>query len=316
MQATGYGGAAFFRDFAGLAKDCYFLDNNARSGGALQLTLGDMTISGGLISGNKSIGGDVYDMGGGVLFANTEALIENCIIKDNVAQGPTGTGGAIKFFGGYLSHIVRNCLIIGNFANTNGGAISCELFATPEIQNCTFSENSTGSFGGAIFCDRNSDPTIIDSIFSNCNKHAILEENVGNAIVSTSLFYNNPDGDYGIYDSNTGQITTTAAVDYDATNIEDDPLFVTGPFGSYYLDQISSPAVNNGSASAAALGMNIYTTDISEVADDLMVDIGYHYGIDQLHAPKYTLTIVRANDYGTVEAKKEPFKFPTLFDKQ
>ena len=271
---TGGGGGVYFRDFIALVNDCYFLNNSANSGGALHLILGDITINGGIISGNTSRGGDVYGMGGGLLCVDNPAVIENCIFSDNVAEGINGSGGAISFFGGYLTHLVKNCLMTGNSSTVNGGAISAYYYATPEIRNSTFSENSTGKFGGAIFCDVSSDPTIIDSIFDNCDRHAILEENTGNAVVSTSLFYNNPDGDYGIYNINLERITTTAGVDLDVTNIESDPLFETGLFGDYYLNQSASPAIDNGSDTAANLGLNTYITDPTGATDKGQVDIG------------------------------------------
>ncbi len=72
------------------------------------------------------------------------------------------------------------------------------------------------------------------------------------------------------------------------------PIFVTGPFGDYYLSQIAannpadpwpvqgqdSPAVNAGSDYANNLGMHEYTTrtdDSADAFDKGMVDMGYHY---------------------------------------
>jgi predicted outer membrane repeat protein len=323
VTGTGWGGGVYYRDFIALVNDCYFLDNSARSGGGLQLTLGDMTITGGLISGNTSIGGDTYEMGGGVLFVNTSTVIENCILSDNVADGAIrGSGGAIGFYGGQLTHLVKNCLITGNSATVSGGAISAYLLATPEIRNSTFNENSAGSLGGAIFCDGDSDPTIIDSIFDNCNSHAILEEATGNGTVLNSLFYNNTDGDYGIYDGNTGLTTTTAGVDLDVTNIEGDPLFVAGPFGDYYLSHIATgqPIDSNcidagsGDADAPNIGMDTFTTRIDGVNDMNIVDIGYHYS-DRLLAPRYDLTVILVGGHGTVEVNQpEPIAFDPATD--
>jgi len=303
-STTGGGGGVYFRDFIALVNDCYFLENAARSGGGFHLILGDITITGGLISGNTSIGGDVYEMGGGLLCSDTPAVIENCIIKDNVAEGIKGSGGAISFYGGYLTHLIKNCLITGNSATVNGGAISAYLYATPEIRNSTFSQNSAGKFGGAVFCDWSSEPTIIDSIFDNCNSHAIIEEDIDKAIVGHSLFYNNPDGDYGIYDPCAGQIYTSTGPELDSNNIAGDPLFVSGLFGDYYLDQDDSPAVDSGSVPAVKIGLNTYTTDLLDIPDMGQVDIGYHYSIDQLLAPIYSLTIRVFGGHGTVEANE------------
>jgi hypothetical protein len=67
-------------------------------------------------------------------------------------------------------------------------------------------------------------------------------------------------------------------------NIHDDPLFVTGPEGDYYLSQIAagegvnSPCVDAGSDTAADLGMDQCTTRTDDVNDVGIVDMGYHYG--------------------------------------
>ena len=60
------------------------------------------------------------------------------------------------------------------------------------------------------------------------------------------------------------------------TCINADPVFVTGPAGSYYLDP-ASPAVDTGSDTAANLGMDTKTTDAGGALDAGTVDIGYHY---------------------------------------
>jgi hypothetical protein len=59
-------------------------------------------------------------------------------------------------------------------------------------------------------------------------------------------------------------------------NTSDDPLFVTGPFGDYYLDP-SSPCVDAGSMSAYSAGIADKTTRTDGRPDTGIVDIGYHY---------------------------------------
>ena len=74
------------------------------------------------------------------------------------------------------------------------------------------------------------------------------------------------------------------------TNFDADPLFVTGPFGDYYLSQTAagqqqeSPCVNAGSTSATLPRISSPTTRISSrttrtdgAFDAGVVDIGYHY---------------------------------------
>jgi predicted outer membrane repeat protein len=286
-----YGGGFSSKDSSVNLTDCYFIDNTAREGGGLDLANVDLFVTGGVVNGNNATNG----YGGGLMCSVTEADVCNCVISDNSASG---NGGAIDFYGGFVTHLVKNCLITGNSAADSGGGISCELFALPEIQNCTFSDNLAGGHGGAIFTDWSSSPQITNCIFEGCNNHAIHEEDYGgDALARYNLFYNNPNGDY--YDSGTHSVYTgpgqVGSIPGGSNNLYGDPLFVSGDLGGYYLSQIpcqgsNSPAINNGSDTAANLGLNTFTTRTDNVGDADQVDRGYHYpdstglGIFQLTA--------------------------------
>ncbi|MHC4440818.1 MAG: right-handed parallel beta-helix repeat-containing protein, partial [Planctomycetota bacterium] len=254
-------------------------------------------------------GGDVgggMDLGGAIVCADTKATIENCSLCCNVVEGLNGSGGAINFYGGFVEHEVKNCLFAGNSASVDGGAISCSFNAKPVITNCTFSENQTDGIGGAIFFDWSSDGTISDSIFNSCNNGAIAEEDEGNTTVKYSVFHDNPDGDYALYDTENQQIITFSGSELDPTNIEADPLFVTGPLDKYYLSQIpagqdvNSPAVDAGSDLAENLGLSDYTTRVDGEGDEGTVDIGYHFS-DHNGIPEYTLTASVAGGLGSIQ---------------
>jgi hypothetical protein len=251
------------------------------------------------------------DIGGGAVLADTHGRIENFTITDNVVEGHYGSGGAINFFGGYVNHVVKNCLITGNSSSVEGGAISANLFARPQIQNCDFNDNTAGELGGAIFCDWGSSPVVKDSIFRSCNSHAIAEEDFGypqdpNVSIRYCLFYGNQDGDYGVYDSVTKNTSTRAGTELSVTNKAGDPLFAAGPLGDYYLRQSppqtlpNSPALNAGSGLAGSLGMDKYTTRTDGVKDTGTVDIGYHYA-DHRSLVKYNLTVTVIGGQGSVE---------------
>ncbi|UCG59514.1 MAG: right-handed parallel beta-helix repeat-containing protein [Phycisphaerales bacterium] len=256
-------------------------------------------------------------IGGGLVCANTEAMIENCILTENVANGVDGRGGAISFYGGYVEHVVKNCLLTGNSATESGGAVGSALFATPTFENCTFSDNAANRLGSAIYCDWSSDPTISDCIFASCNNHAIGEQDFGNAVIQYSLFHDNAGGDYGIYDSVTGETDTLAAADIDVTNKEADPLFVAGPFGDYYLSQTDandpadSPAVDSGSDFASAAGMSELTTRTDGGRDHDIVDLGYHYQ-DHSVVPKYHLTASVIGGHGGISPTSGTYYEGTL----
>ena len=293
-----YGGGFSSEDFDATFTDCYFIGNTAQEGGGLDLVNGDVSVTGGVVKGNNATDGD----GGGFNCRYSIAEIRDCTISDNSADGiyPTGgNGGAIKFYGGAPTQEVFNCLMTGNSATIDGGAVFC-YDATPEIGNCTFSENQAGGYGGAIFSDWASNSQITDSIFQNNNSHAIYDQN--DAIVTYSLFYDNPDGDY--YDSGTG-LTYAGAGEIGSIpdgifNLYGDPLFVSGPLGEFYLNQTLSPAVDNGSVTALSLGLDSYTTDAANAPDSGQVDIGYHY-IDIADAKTFQLTTSVIVGQGTIE---------------
>ena len=61
-------------------------------------------------------------------------------------------------------------------------------------------------------------------------------------------------------------------------NIHDDPMFVTGPMGEYYLHP-DSPCIDAGSQSASAAGLSGRTTQTDGTPDTGTVDMGFHYPI-------------------------------------
>ncbi|NLF77438.1 MAG: VWA domain-containing protein, partial [Chloroflexi bacterium] len=335
----GQGGAIHFEDFDAVFADCYFFGNRAKNGGGLYLTAGNAKFTGGIISNNESIGGSGIDtqaglsvvdptlaivsdqgelgavqaeqgagvdIGGGLVCAATHATIEDYTFENNTAGGAKGSGGAITFYGGYVDHAVKNCLFIDNNANRHGGAIWTGLFATPTITNSTFVQNDARRLGGAIFCDWDSDATVRDCIFQNNRQVAVAEADFGNSILTHSLFHENPDGDYGVYDEATKVTQTAVGAELDVTNIGADPLFVEGPLGEVYLSQVAagqeagSPAVDAGSSLAESIGLAERTTRTDGEGDEGVVDLGFHFR-DHTTLQLYTLTAEVVGGHGTVE---------------
>lgn len=66
-------------------------------------------------------------------------------------------------------------------------------------------------------------------------------------------------------------------------NINQDPRFVAGPLGAYYLSQVSSgqnvnsPCLDAGDPATAPWGWESLTTRTDEQPDAGVVDMGYHY---------------------------------------
>ncbi|MHC4645954.1 MAG: right-handed parallel beta-helix repeat-containing protein, partial [Planctomycetota bacterium] len=315
-QTGGQGGSVHFKDFnAGIA-DCYMIFNAARSGGACMFRDGNVTLTGGLIYKNIAAGGDNFDAGGALACSNTGAVIEDCTIEENSVLGTYGRGGAIALFGGRetIKHRVKNCIMLHNTASLEGGAISCNIYASPKIQNCTFSGDSAGLYGGAISCEWTSSVQVSDSIFENCDNHAICEQDFGDATVKHTIFYNNPDGDYAVHDMNSGQVTVSNGSDLDPTNQDADPIFVPGPLGAYYLHQNTSPAVDTGSTDADILGLDTRTTDPNGILDTGVVDIGYHYG-EVLDVPLFGLKLNVVGTDGALDiVGPEPIDYNSVTD--
>ncbi|GAH34960.1 unnamed protein product, partial [marine sediment metagenome] len=302
-----YGGGFSTENFDCNFVNCYFIGNEAERGGALDLANGSVNIIGGFVKSNKATDG----YGGGVNCYATEADISHCTIMDNFAGGvyPSGGGGGGIYFYGLTSlHRLFNCFVVGNSATFDGGAIN-SYNAEPEIGNCTFDDNFAGGYGGAVFSGWGSDVQITDSIFRNNSSHAIHEQYPsGEAAVTYSLFYNNPDGDY--YDSGTGMTYSGSGqiglIPGGSNNLYSDPRFLMGDLGEHYLRQLpvqslpQSAAVNNGSDTAANIGLDGFTTRTDNVGDSDQVDIGYHY-YDSAAVGFFQLTASVIGGHGTVE---------------
>ena len=85
-------------------------------------------------------------------------------------------------------------------------------------------------------------------------------------------------------------------------NISDDPLFVSGPLGGYYLScraagQASdSPCIDRGSATAGSFGLDKFTTRTDHVPDTGIVDMGYHYPLTLPESP-YVVCSLNASEF-------------------
>jgi predicted outer membrane repeat protein len=293
--------------------NCYFGDNKALEGGGMDLVSTDIEITGTDISGNRAT---AYN-GGGVNCQYSDVLIRDSLVRNNTADGFWASGGGISF-DGRGSHQVKNCLFSGDSASDYGGAIYC-YSSTPEIENCIFAGNVAGTYGGGVFANWDSLLQISDSIITNCNNHAIHEEDPsGDALVKYTLFYNNVHGDY--YDSGT-QLTYTGPLEIGSipggsNNIYGDPLFVSGPLGMLYLSQTAagqphdSPAVDAGSVPAASVGLDVLTTRTDNVGDAGVVDLGYHYST-LISASVFRLTVSATGGLGTVEVTSPA---PVVYD--
>lgn len=276
--------------------------------------LSGFTITGGMIDGGAGIscanasptidncvitGNQTAWRGGGIYLFNTNALIADCIISDNLAfcddpvpsddvygAGVFAADGSPVFVncriinntseqwlyteamglaGGIYAWpaTLINCLIAGNTANRAfGGGY---LGGSSVLLNCTIVGNSGTSESGGVYCDSEAEI-----------KRSIAWNNFPNSISGNpAVTYTDVQGGYA------GE-----------GNIDSDPIFVTSASGSYYLSQSSagqsldSPCIDAGDVSASDVCfetgdgphcLNELSTRTDYAYDFDLADMGFHY---------------------------------------
>ncbi len=299
MDAPG-GGIAILAESDPVLTNCTIVDNWAYYGGGIYCHESAPTLTNCIIHNNSGIiaGGGIYcDMhclstitgceilnnqagyGGGIYCRQSSPTLKNCKIGNN-----SGVDGGGIYCYNQSSPNIENCLISGNQVYypgpggpASGGGIAILAESDPVLTNCTIVDNSA-DYGGGIYCHDLSDPTAV-----NCIIWANSALVYGNQIYmgdmpSCTLTLNCcAYSDYGVLD------VVGPGVNPEPNCINDDPLFVTGPDGDYYLSQAAagqgsdSPCLDAGSDTAANLGLDTKTTRTDGVTDTGTVDIGYHY---------------------------------------
>jgi hypothetical protein len=227
---TGGGGGILINGSSPLIQRCHIESCQA----------GQTDIGGGVYSSNGGSPdivdcvflGNQCDFGAGFAMLDGAPHLSNCTFTLNVATNG-GLGGGIGAGGGAL--FLMNCLIVGNEAGDGGGI--WEKDCPTEIINCTFSENVADSQGGALFHDAagSSESLIQNSIFWTNSAHT---GNNGHEIYNNggSLRIKNSD----IYGGN-GDIYGSGGLTYAGSNINQDPLYLTGK-----RLNCGSPCINTG----------------------------------------------------------------------
>ncbi|MBC8310207.1 MAG: hypothetical protein ISR75_06500 [Phycisphaerales bacterium] len=234
------------------------------------------TITGGFASdydynGDKEVGSNESNCGGGIYNFGSSPTIQNCMISNNLAQAissQSGGGGIYNYesnatiqscrfieneggFGGAIHNLnasdvtISDCEFDGNSASTNnlqsgGGAIRNES-STPSISNCTFSENYASVGGGGIL---NSDSSCSinycqfnDNLASSGG--AMYNWNQSNPLISSTTICNNSAeqiyGEWTDNGNNTIEDTCeecSADINEDGTAGLNDLLILIGNWGS------------------------------------------------------------------------------------
>ncbi|UCG46367.1 MAG: hypothetical protein JSU94_12765 [Phycisphaerales bacterium] len=199
-----------------------------------------------------NLGGGALACGGG-----SAPTIVNCTMSGNSAF----MGGAI--YSNASSPSISNCLLVGNTANTGGG-VYCTV-SSCTVNSCTFSANSSG-----IYSSNQADVTIKDSIlWADTPGPELFVSKSGGISMMVVSFCDVQGGKQAVV------VEQGCILSWGYSNINTDPVFESGPLGGYYLAQ-TSYCIDAGSATAAALGLDQFTTSKEGNPDAGIVDMGYH----------------------------------------
>jgi len=223
--------------------------------------------------------------GGGfyITYTDKEVVIENCYLSGNSAL--SNRGGGIQAEGWFY---INNSMIIGNTAMLDGGGICIWGAQKSKISNCLIANNSATEYGGGIMKASAevyvTNCTIVDNNASQGG--GIYTAGINFLTIINSIIWSN--GSNPLMGNSVPLITYTD-MDFDTgdwgNNMNQDPIFVTGTYGAYYLSQTAagqsqqSPCVDAGSASASSFGLDTRTTRTDGVTDQGVVDLGFHYPV-------------------------------------
>jgi predicted outer membrane repeat protein len=242
---------------------CHFLRNRARSdGGAVCYR----TASSGLILDCTFLGNAAEGHGGAVASVDGSGPdFVGCILARNSAGS---TGGAIDNCNLSDPGLI-NCLMSRNDASVSGGALSNRDTSHCVLQNCTISDNLARDGAGAFLSEEGCRTELTNCIVwgNTCPGPEYARGQVRGGESTWRSCCVQPD--LGVYGG-----TDSAA---------QDPLFVAGPLGDYYLAQVAagqaktSPCCDAGAALPQGTDFAGRTTRTDSVPDSGRVDIGYHY---------------------------------------
>lgn len=244
---------------------CRVVDNTAvLYGGGIYSKDSTVTFRGGEIAHNRLFGTwwSQTMRGGGVYLSGGEWTIQDTAIGANNTDrsriGASGWdtreqlhGGGLYFDGG--THEVRNCAVYGNNSDQ-----SQQHATVVHIR-----------YGGGIYVNAGTVNVRNSTIAGNCSEG--VRRAGGSLALTDSILWDNGDDVVGTVAVNYCNVATGGFAGSN-NNISEDPMFVRG----LYLHPDSSSR-NAGSDTAAALGLDTYTTQTNGVPDSGTVDLGYHY---------------------------------------
>ncbi|MBN1591684.1 MAG: DUF1565 domain-containing protein [Candidatus Coatesbacteria bacterium] len=271
--SEGIGGGIYCNDCTPTFSSNSVEGNSAHIGGGIYCENCVLSAERNLIAGNTAF------LGGGIYCNDSSiSLLDNEISGNNAAEG----GGV---FARSCTTSVSNNTIAGNQAGNGGGLCVKSCMAT--ILNNLIIGNQAG-YGGAVYS------VYSESSMYNC----LVMDNRINAWMTGAI--QGVGADVLVFDSilwrnmkdTQGCSVTYCCVSDDTSgegNIHTEPEFVEfPPVGGYYLPP-NSPLLGAGSRSAEAAGLTGRTTQLDGLPDAGVVDIGYHYEIEDYRGPEISL---------------------------
>lgn len=222
-----------------------FENNKGVNGGAIMASnsITDCSLSA-FINNNANHGGAIYISEGSLNLNN------NVFDSDS-----SSTNGGAVYLSNISDAVIKRNVFWNNQSLADGGAVYCTTFVhldRTKFTNNTYYQNTANHWGGAVYGSANSAFDIKNSIFWN---NLALDSETRHVYMPTDSIT------VGYCDLSIDILS----LDYDTTNIDDNPLFMDEVAGDFNL-RLSSPCIQAGDPDS------VYNDP-----DDTRTDIGAKY---------------------------------------
>ncbi|MEN6307706.1 MAG: S8 family serine peptidase [Anaerohalosphaeraceae bacterium] len=306
------GGGIYAYDSQTTVTDCNSFTNNAYAGAGIHAEYNTIEITNTKFERNEAVtppsnvipGENENDppvivetlaaagQGAGLFVGGADLKLSHSVFTTNLADI---SGGGLYLTGtSPANSSIFNCLFDNNVGRRDGGGASVNWYAVSSFANCTFAYNQAmgrgGEYsglgsGGGLYSAYGSIVNLIDSIFWGNNATEGRQIMVGTGFIADprpatlSISYSDVEGGNSV---SAVKVASGSTLNWLVKNINANPGFLEHPdgMGSFFLTQ-SGPCISTGSAPAGVIGLEKYTTNILGGLDKGIVDMGYHYPLQQ-----------------------------------